>query len=109
GHQAAGAVTGRGRPSAGEDLAQGGGEGVRLAGAAIFAAEEPVVAAREGDGLRSEPFGHRYGPPAGYGLAGLRSDAHDDPGRCTPERIEVEPVAGARRHVQAQERVVAGA
>ena len=60
------------RPSVGEDLAQGGGEGVRLAHAAVFAAEESVVAAGEGDGLHSEPFGHRYGRPAGHGRAGLR-------------------------------------
>jgi hypothetical protein len=33
------------RRSVGEDLAQGGGEGVRLAHAAVFAAEESVVAA----------------------------------------------------------------
>jgi hypothetical protein len=46
------------RPSVGEDLAQGGGEGVRLAHAAVFAAEESVVAAREGDGCRPEPSGH---------------------------------------------------
>src|SRR5882672_8778340 len=81
--------------SVGEDLAQGGGEGVRLAHAAVFAAEESVVAAGEGDGLRCEPFGHRYGRPAGHGLAGLRSDGHDDAGRYSPERIEVMPVAWA--------------
>src|SRR6266545_7720254 len=55
------------RPSVGEDLAQGGGEGVRLAHAAVFAAEESVVAAGESDGLRSEQFGYRYGRPAGHG------------------------------------------
>src|SRR5260370_23686300 len=83
----------RPRPSVGEDLAQGGGEGVRLAHAALFAAEESVVAAGAGDGLRSEPFCHRYGRPAAHGLAGLRSDGHDDAGPCTPRRIEVVPVA----------------
>ena len=41
-----------------EDLAQGGGEGVRIARPAVFAAEESVVAAREGDGGRPEPPGH---------------------------------------------------
>jgi hypothetical protein len=95
------------RPSVGEDLAQGGGEGIRFAHAAVLAADEPVVAAWEGDGLGPEPFGQRYGRPASYGLAGLRSDRHDDAGRCSPERIEVVPVARARRHVQARKRVIA--
>jgi hypothetical protein len=46
------------RSSTGEDLAQGGGEGVRLAHAAVFAAEESVplrVGAKAADaqGLRA--------------------------------------------------------
>jgi hypothetical protein len=37
---------------AGEDCAQGGGEGVRLARLAVFVAEESAVAAGEGHGTR---------------------------------------------------------
>src|SRR5207344_338242 len=40
-----------------EDLAQLRGEGVRLAGLAVFAAEEAAVVAREDDGLGAEPRG----------------------------------------------------
>ena len=65
------------RPSVGEDLAQGSGEGVRLAHAAVFAAKESVVAAGGGDGLRSEPFGHRCGPPARHG-AHRRANEKED-------------------------------
>ena len=57
GHKAV-MINGSMRPSVGEDLAQGGGEGVRLARLAVFAAEESVMAAGEGDGRCPEPFGH---------------------------------------------------
>src|SRR6516165_8572478 len=46
GHKAV-MINGSMRPSVGEDLAQGGGEGVRLARLAVFA-EDSVVAAGEG-------------------------------------------------------------
>jgi hypothetical protein len=49
---------------------QGGGEGVRLAGLAVFAAEESAVVAGEGDGGRAEPFGHGQARAARYPLAG---------------------------------------
>ncbi len=39
---------------------QGLGEGLRLAGMAVFAAEESAVAAREGHGGGPEPFGDSY-------------------------------------------------
>jgi hypothetical protein len=48
------------RPSAGQDLAQGGGESVRLAGLAVFAAEESVVATGEGPAAAGEDV-HRPG------------------------------------------------
>ena len=51
-------------PSGGEDLAQGGGEGVRLAGLTVFAAEEATVVAREGDRRDPEPLGHGRARPA---------------------------------------------
>src|SRR5256884_1738432 len=41
--------------SGGEALTQGGGEGVRLAGLTVLAAEEPAVVARERDGRDPEP------------------------------------------------------
>ena len=68
GHKAV-MINGSMRPSVGEDLAQGGGEGVRLARLAVFAAEESVMAAGEGDGRCPEPFGHgRAARPAARGL-----------------------------------------
>src|SRR5215472_18909117 len=82
------------RPSAREDVTQGGGEGVRLAHAAVFAAEESVVAAREGDGCRAEPFGHGNARAAGHHAGRLRSDADDDAGRRGAERSEIVVVAG---------------
>src|SRR5215475_9586525 len=45
----------RARSSAVEYLGQGGGELIRLAHAAVLAAEESVVAAREGDRRHAEP------------------------------------------------------
>src|SRR6266545_3742906 len=83
------------RPSVGEDLAQGGGEGVRLAHAAVFAAEESVVAAREGDGCRREPFGHGSARAADHRLARLRSAADDD-AWMTCERKATSPATRSR-------------
>jgi hypothetical protein len=92
-----------------EDGAEGGGEGVRLAHAAEFAAEESVVAAGEDDWRRAQAFGDRHGGAAGQHLPGLLSDADDDAGRRRPERVEVVLVARAGRHVLPDERVGARA
>src|SRR5262249_5259986 len=95
--------------SAVEDLAEGSGELIRLAHAAVLTPEESVVAAREGDGRLAEPPGPGGAAAAGHHPARFRADADNDTARCCPERGEVMPVGGARRHVQAEERVVAGA
>src|SRR5262249_56623798 len=85
--------------SAVEALAQGRGTLIRLAHDAVLTAEESVVAAREGDGRRAEPPGHGGAATAGHHPARFRADADDDAARCRPERGEVMPVGGARRHV----------
>src|SRR5262249_51644931 len=72
-----------------EDLAQGGGEGTRLAGLTVFAAEEATVVAREGDRRDPEPFGHGRARTAGQLLAGLGADADHDTGRRRAQGIEV--------------------
>src|SRR5262245_24117504 len=51
--------------SVGEHLAERCREGLRFAGGAVFAAEEAVVAAGEGDGFGAESFGHRDRRAAG--------------------------------------------
>ena len=68
--------------SAGEDLTQGGGEGVRLARLAVFAAQESAVVTGKGDGRDPEPSGHGRARPARQLLAGLGADADHDAGRC---------------------------
>src|SRR5580692_9991198 len=99
---------GGGWPSGVEDLAQDGGEVVRLAHAAELGADEPVVAAREGDGCRPKAFGHGYGGAASDHLGRFRSDAEDDAARCRAQRAEIVLVAGGVDHVQAEKRVVTG-
>src|SRR5262249_12827592 len=94
--------------SGSEDLAQGGGEGIRLAGLTVFAAEEATVVAREGDRRDPEPFGHGRARTAGQLLAGLGADADHDTGRRRAQGIEVVPVRIARNDVVAQQRVVPG-
>src|SRR6266542_3910837 len=96
-------------PSAGEDLAEGGGEGVRVARPAVFAAEESVVAAREGDGRRPQPFRHGHGRPAGQHPARFRPDGDDDAARRRAQRVEIVLVVVARNDVLPDKRVVAGA
>ena len=70
--------------------------------------EESVVATREGHRCRPEPFGHRNARAAGHHRGRLRSDADDDAGPCSPERVEIVLVAGGGQHVQPQEWVVPG-
>ncbi len=99
----------RGRRSVGEDLPQGGGEGVRVAGHAVFTAEKTTVAAGERYRRRPEPFGHGHRRATGHLPARVGSDGDDDPGGCSAEGVEVMPVVGARDDVLPDERVVAGA
>jgi hypothetical protein len=84
------------------------GGGIRFTHAAVLAAGESVMAARERHGHRPEPFGHGNARAAGQHRGRLRSDAEDDAGRCRAERSEVVLVTGGREHVQPEERVVPG-
>ena len=78
---------------------QGGGEGVGLAHAAVFAAEEPVVAAGEGDGGLAKTFGYGQARAARDHLAGGFPDPDHDAGGRGAERAEVVPVGVAGHDV----------
>ena len=70
-----------------------------------LAAEEPAVAAGEGDRRRAQPRGDRYGRPAGHHLRGLLADPDDDPGRRRAQRAEVVRVVRTRDNVLPHQRV----
>jgi hypothetical protein len=90
-----------------QNLAEGSGEGVRLACPAELATEESVVAAREGDWLRAQPLGDGNGRAARYGRRGALADSNDDSGRRGAQGLKVMLVSRAGGHIVPQERVVA--
>src|SRR5215217_9403744 len=72
-----------------QDLAQPGGECLRLAGLPVLAAEEAGVAVRERNRRRAELLGNGMRAPVGQFTLGLRAGREDDAGRGRPERLEV--------------------
>src|SRR5215218_2096634 len=92
-----------------EDLAELGGEGVRVPALAILATEETAVTAREDHRLRAEPLGHRVRATARHLTFRLGAGAEDDPRRGDPKSAEVGLVVGAGDDVLAEHHIGPGA
>src|SRR5262245_57640475 len=102
----------RGRVASGvgrKHLAQLRRERIRLSGRAIFAAQEPVVAAGECDRRIAKALRHGLSTAMGERSAARGADSHHDPRGSGANRIEVGLVVSAGDDVLADERVGPGA
>src|SRR4051794_15135035 len=94
---------------AGENLAELGGERVRLPPLAVLVAHEAAVATRKLDSLDAESLGRGQAAALRELALGSRAHPDHDPRRCSLDRLEVRLEAGEPHDVVGEHQVVAAA